>query len=89
MAESYPRLHEQVRAAVANTSASAEFADLFPAALATTGRPWGYQGDEAQSLVTQMAGWLTGVIDGATFEQRLEVEARAKAEADAKRTGFA
>jgi hypothetical protein len=84
-AEAWPRVRAQVAEAVGDEALLREMDALFPATLASSGRPWGVQGDEAIVLMNQLGGWIGGLIEEALLEQRI----RAEAEERAKRTGFA
>ncbi len=72
----YSRIRIEVAEAVGAELAD-ELARLFPAELATSGRPWKAQAEEAETLLAQIAGWLDGII-----------EAAVAAEEKAKQTGF-
>jgi hypothetical protein len=61
-----------------------ELGRLFPADLATKGRPWGAQAEEVKTLLAQMADWLDSMIEAAILDRRIQAEAEAKA----KQTGF-
>ena len=83
-AKAYPRLRAEVEQALTDDLRD-EFERLFPSSLETTGQPWGKQGEEAIVLMTQLAGWLNGLVEAAILDRRI----RAEAEERAKRTGFA
>src|SRR4051812_30006783 len=68
-AQAYPRVREQVAHAV-DSSLIDELDQLFPPTLTTAGRPWGVQAQEAMALMTQLAGGLAGIIEGAVLDQR-------------------
>src|SRR4051794_39120968 len=83
-AQAYLRVRGLVRETLEG-GAGDEFDKLFPETFSTTGRPWRYQSDEAVVLMRQLAGWLSGLIEGELLERRI----RAEAEERARRTGFA
>ncbi|KKL15011.1 hypothetical protein LCGC14_2509880, partial [marine sediment metagenome] len=58
----YPRIREEVCEAV-GAELTDELARLFPAELATSGRPWKAQAEEVETLLAQIAGWLGGIIE--------------------------
>lgn len=76
----YPRIRADVVAAV-GADDQAEFERLFPSELKSKGQPPMVQAGEAQLYLSQMVGWLDGLIEGALLDRR-------KAEAEAKRIGF-
>lgn len=84
-AESYLRIRGEVASSLGeDTSLRAEVERLFPSELSSSGRPWGVQGAEAVVLMSQLAGWLSGLIEASILDRRI----RAEAEERAKRTGF-
>jgi hypothetical protein len=80
---SYGRIRSEVVAAL-GTQYEDGLSRLFPGELATSGRPWGQQELEVKTLLTQLAGWIDGVIEGQILNQRIQAEAEAKA----RTTGF-
>ena len=80
---SYPRLRAEVLAAVGEEHAT-EFQRLFPVELATEGQPWGTRAGEVKLYVSQIAGWLDGMIEAAMMERQIQADADARA----KRVGF-
>jgi hypothetical protein len=83
LVSAYPRIRTEVIAAVGDQH-TAEFERLFPADLATAGQPWGKQAGEVKLYLSQMAGWIDGMIESTLLDRRIQAEAEAKA----KRIGF-
>jgi hypothetical protein len=83
LVSAYPRIRAEVIEAVGDEH-RAEFERLFPPELSTDGQPWGAQAGEVRLYVTQMAGWIGGIIDSALLDKRIQAEAEAKA----KSVGF-
>jgi hypothetical protein len=61
---SYSRIRDDLLDAVEEKHGE-EIERLFPAELASDGRPWGVQSAEVQTRFSQMAGWLGGIIEEA------------------------
>lgn len=80
---SYPRIREDVASAI-DEADRAELERLFPAELSTAGKPWGAQAGEVKLYLSQMAGWIKGMIDAAVLDRQIQADAEAKA----KRVGF-
>lgn len=92
LTESYTRLRGMVRDLVAASDPSlAEFDAAFPeiqvVAIPTAQSPHSVvtqamrnhpHATKAQALLGQLAGWVSGVINELTFEQRLRMEAEAR-----------
>jgi len=63
--------YRSVRAEVASAVDDAllpEFDRLFPTELASAGRPWGVQAQEAVMYMNRLAGWIGGLIEVAARE---------------------
>jgi hypothetical protein len=87
--QSYVRLRGQVAQLVTGTSLEEEFAGAFPeieqveipkgrndpAVLSMQKSALAPQAHRAQALIGQLGGWLTGLIDEQTLQQRIEAEA--------------
>jgi hypothetical protein len=103
LTESYVRLRREVSELAQELGLGEEFAAVFPevavaepptASLAgNLGRQFNLdlqaEAKRASTLLGQLAGWVQGLIDEQTFEQRIAAEAEAKATLAAKPpTGF-
>jgi hypothetical protein len=77
LVESYPRIRSEVERAI-GPDLHDEFSRLFPSELASAGRPWGAQADEVRTLLSQMAGWIGGLVESAMIDQRIEAEDRGR-----------
>jgi len=64
LVDSYTRIRDDLLDAVGEKHGG-EVERLFPAELASDGRPWAVQSAEVQTHFAQMAGWLGGIIDEA------------------------
>jgi hypothetical protein len=92
LVDGYRRLREQVASLVADTDLRDEFEEMFPdlpefvAQSPTGGRgliEWHNrattEAKKAQRLLSQMSGWLEGVIESQTMPERIQAEAAEKA----------
>jgi hypothetical protein len=98
----YLNLRTQILDAVRGSSLEAEFILSFPEftpadppdmrAAGNLGRQQHADidafGRRAKMLLGQLAGWLQGLIDEQTLEQRLKFEAEARIAHEQRRTGF-
>jgi hypothetical protein len=95
LTESYMRLREQILKMLDGGDLSAEFNESFPE-IEIVGSPGRHPRDvalaqmahtvdarRAQTLLAQLAGWLDGLIQAETYEQRMRIEAEEKAKRQA------